>query len=66
MSSRARGRVGRPQGEDRHFTLEPHPLETPDLHKLAQVFLRLALARANSEKPHPARPKAQPAGVDGR
>ncbi len=36
----------RPQGADRHYTATPVPREAPDLHKLAQALLHLAVDRA--------------------
>ncbi len=44
MSRRARRR-----GEDRRFTVEVVPRNQPDLHKLAQVFLGMAISRAQAD-----------------
>lgn len=40
----------RKQGRDRHFRVQVVPRQNPDLHKLAQVFLGMAVARAEREK----------------
>jgi hypothetical protein len=39
----------RRRGEDRRFTVEAVPRSQPDLHKLAQVFLGMAVGRRTSE-----------------
>ncbi len=36
----------RGRGKERHFRVEAVPRGQPDLHKLAQVFLGMAVARA--------------------
>ena len=43
MSRRERRR-----GEDRRFTVEAVPRSQPDLHKLAQVFLGMAVSRSKT------------------
>lgn len=39
-------RGDRRRGEDRRFTVEAVPRSQPDLHKLAQVFLGMAVSRS--------------------
>jgi hypothetical protein len=39
----------RPIGPNRRFALEPVMRETPDLHKLTQVFVNLAVAQAKND-----------------
>ena len=39
-------RGARRRGEDRRFTVEAVPRSQPDLHKLAQLFIGMARARA--------------------
>lgn len=41
-------RGARRRGEDRRFTVEAVPRSQPDLHKLAQVFLGMAMNRAQA------------------
>ncbi len=41
-------RGARRRGEDRRFTVEAVPRSQPDLHKLAQVFLGMAISRAQT------------------
>ncbi|GAB2514541.1 hypothetical protein GCM10027064_10520 [Microbacterium petrolearium] len=44
----------RSRRKDRHFRVEADPRSQPDLHKLAQVFLGMAIARAKrSDAPVP-------------
>ncbi len=43
MNRQQRRKQGR---KDRHFRVEAVPRQSPDLHKLAQVFLGMAVARA--------------------
>lgn len=44
----------RSRRKDRHFRVETVPRSQPDLHKLAQVFLGMAIARAkHSDAPMP-------------
>lgn len=64
-------RQQRPRGErrGRHFRVEAMPRQSPDLHKLAQVFLGMAVARADdhadpSGQDAP-RPQAEPTPEDG-
>jgi len=38
----------RRRGEDRRFTVEAVPRSQPDLHKLAQVFLGMAVSRSKT------------------
>ena len=38
----------RRRGEDRRFTVEAVPRGQPDLHKLAQVFLGMAVSRSKA------------------
>ena len=38
----------RRRGEDRRFTVEAMPRSQPDLHKLAQVFLGMAVSRSKA------------------
>lgn len=42
-------RSARRRGEDRRFTVEAVPRSQPDLHKLAQVFLGMAISRAQTD-----------------
>lgn len=42
-------RSARRRGEDRRFTVEAVPRSQPDLHKLAQVFLGMAISRAQAD-----------------
>jgi len=42
-------RGARRRGEDRRFTVEAVPRSQPDLHKLAQVFLGMAISRAQAD-----------------
>ena len=57
-------RGARRRGEDRRFTVEAVPRSQPDLHKLAQVFLGMAISRAqtgddaapDSDDPGPSEP----------
>ena len=51
----------RPHSDNRHFTVEPEYLDTPDLHKLVHVFLNLALDRAHN---HPAPTTGTPPHAD--
>lgn len=37
----------RSRGKERNFRVEAVPRSQPDVHKLAQVFLGMAIARAN-------------------
>lgn len=41
-------RGDRRRGEDRRFTVEAVPRSQPDLHKLAQVFLGMAVSRSKT------------------
>lgn len=41
----------RKRGRDRQFRVDVVPRQTPDLHKLAQVFLGMAVARAGAAQP---------------
>ena len=41
----------RKRGQGRQFRVEAMPRQTPDLHKLAQVFLGMAVARAGTAQP---------------
>ncbi len=43
-------RERRRRGRDRRFTVEAVPRSQPDLHKLAQVFLGMAVGRAKAEE----------------
>jgi hypothetical protein len=54
MSSRPR--ASQPIGKDRDFHLEAVPRPTPDLHKLTQVLLTVAINRAKSGEHTPASP----------
>ena len=45
--NRQRRRRGR--GRERHFRVEAIPKQSPDLHKLAQVFLGMAVTRAEHD-----------------
>ena len=38
----------RRRGEDRRFTVKAVPRSQPDLHKLAQVFLGMAVSRSKA------------------
>lgn len=38
----------RRRGQERRYRLEAVPRQSPDLHKLAQVFLGMAVARAQA------------------
>ena len=38
----------RRRGEDRRFTVEAMPRSQPDLHKLAQVFLGMAVSKSKA------------------
>lgn len=40
----------RRRGRDRRFRVEAVPRQSPDLHKLAQVFLGMAVARAEEDR----------------
>ncbi len=40
----------RKRGQDRRFRVEAVPRQSPDLHKLAQVFLGMAVARAEEDR----------------
>jgi len=42
-------RRARRRGEDRRFAVEAVPRSQPDLHKLAQVFLGMAVSRAQAD-----------------
>lgn len=53
-------RGARRRGEDRCFTVEAVPRSQPDLHKLAQVFLGMAISRAQADD------DAAPAADPGR
>ena len=47
-------RGDRRRGEDRRFTVEAVPRSQPDLHKLAQVFLGMAVSRSKTnDEPTP-------------
>ena len=39
----------RRQARERHFRVEAVPRGSPDLHKLAQMFLGMAMARAQNQ-----------------
>lgn len=40
----------RRRGRDRRFRVEAVPKQSPDLHKLAQVFLGMSVARAEEDR----------------
>lgn len=42
-------RSERRRGEDRRFTVQAVPRSQPDLHRLAQVFLGMAVSRAQAD-----------------
>lgn len=37
----------------REYRIEAEPRQSPDLHKLAQLFIGMARARANQDRTHP-------------
>ncbi len=41
----------RKQSRERQYRVEGVPRQNPDLHKLAQVFLGMAVARADADRP---------------
>lgn len=41
-------RSERRRGEDRRFTVQAVPRSQPDLHRLAQVFLGMAVSRSKA------------------
>jgi len=49
MNRQQRRKLDRKQ---RHFRVEAVPRQSPDLHKLAQVFLGMAVARAEQTGRH--------------
>jgi hypothetical protein len=49
----------RKRARERRFRVEAVPRQSPDLHKLAQVFLGMALARAEEDRA-PAEPPDAP------
>ena len=57
MSTKPRRRTA----SERRFRAEAVPRQNPDLHKLAQVFLGMALARAEADR----RPTDSTAPKDG-
>ena len=59
-------RPRRRRGEDRRFTVEAVPRSQPDLHKLAQLFIGMAFARADAERANQQTPPSSPRHETGR
>lgn len=50
----SRGRDERLPGRMRDYRIEAEPRQSPDLHKLAQLFIGMARARAEQDRTSPA------------
>ncbi|MFH5211151.1 hypothetical protein [Antrihabitans spumae] len=44
----------------RDYRIEAEPRQSPDLHKLAQLFIGMARARAEQDRPNPAPDRTPP------
>ena len=49
-----------PPARMRTYRVEAEPRATPDLHKLAQLFIAMAFARADSERANQQTPPSNP------
>lgn len=58
---RRSGRDERLPARMRNYRIEAEPRETPDLHQLAQVFIGIALSRAEQDRARHA-PPSEPRG----
>lgn len=49
-----------PPARMRTYRIEAEPRTTPDLHKLAQLFIGMAFARADAERANQQKPPSDP------